>query len=142
MQLDTINTLYLELSQVATATTAKEIALRKLLDEVDAVIWGDARPTNYEPDRALALTTILKLRDQHADKLAAQLAECAGYLASVRLDRQITHHENLYALQTVEWAEGAAEIAEKANAALEAHDDLRALQANVKDQRRPAEDSK
>ncbi len=133
MQLDTINTLYLELSQVATATTAKEIALRKLLDGVDAVIWGDARPTNYEPDRALALTTILKLRDDHADKLAAQLAECAGYLASVRTDRKTRdEHGEIYAAQTMEWAEGAAEIAERVNATLEAHDDLRALQANTR----------
>ena len=35
MQLDTINTLYLELSQVATATTAKELALKKELAEID-----------------------------------------------------------------------------------------------------------
>jgi hypothetical protein len=40
----------------------------------------------------------------------------------VRTDRLITWHEELYALQTLEWAEGAFEIAEKANAVLEAHD--------------------
>ena len=55
-------------------------------------------------------------------EMAAELAHCAGYIASVRTDRQITWHEELYALQTVEWAEGAVEIAEKANAVLEAHD--------------------
>jgi hypothetical protein len=65
----------------------------------------------------------------HAQKLAGQLAECAGYLASVRTDRQILHHEELFALQTVEWAEGAAEIAEKANAALKEHDSLDAMLA-------------
>lgn len=36
MQLDTINTLYLELSQVATATTAKELALKKELAAIIA----------------------------------------------------------------------------------------------------------
>ena len=56
------------------------------------------------------------------EEMAAELAHCAGYIASVRTDWQITWHEELYALQTVEWAEGAIEIAEKANAVLEAHD--------------------
>jgi len=56
------------------------------------------------------------------DAMAAELANCAGYIASVRTDRLITWHEELYALQTLEWAEGAFEIAEKANAVLEAHD--------------------
>ena len=55
-------------------------------------------------------------------EMAAELAHCAGYIASVRTDRQITWHEELYALQTVVWAEGAVEIAEKANAVLESHD--------------------
>ena len=55
-------------------------------------------------------------------EMAAELAHCAGYIASVRTDRLITWHEELYALQTLEWAEGAFEIAEKANAVLEAHD--------------------
>ena len=57
-----------------------------------------------------------------ADTLATQLAECAGYIASVRTDRQITRDGDVYALQTLEWAEGALEIAEKANAVLEAWD--------------------
>lgn len=57
-----------------------------------------------------------------ASQLAAQLAECAGYIASVRTDRQITRDGDIYALQTLEWAEGAVEIAEKANAALESYD--------------------
>lgn len=56
------------------------------------------------------------------EEMATELANCAGYIASVRTDRQITWHEELYALQTMEWAEGAVEIAEKANAVLEAHD--------------------
>jgi hypothetical protein len=138
MQLDTINTLYLELSQVATATTAKELALRAQLNAVSSILWpDDTQPVDYEPDLATRLRAMLTLRDKHADSLAAQLAECAGYIASVRTDRQITHHEELYALQTVEWAEGAYEIAEKANAMLEAHDNLRALQANDRDQPRP-----
>ena len=66
---------------------------------------------------------------RHANALANQLAECAGYLATVDTDRQILWHESLYALQTVEWAEGASEIAERANKLLETHDDL---QVNTK----------
>ena len=69
MQLDTINTLYLELSQVATATTAKELALAKERDElqrqlaeVDAMIWPSGRPTSYEPNRIVALRTMFRLR--------------------------------------------------------------------------------
>ncbi len=34
MELETINRLYLELSQVATATTAKELKLRKALETI------------------------------------------------------------------------------------------------------------
>jgi len=57
-----------------------------------------------------------------AAQLAAQLADCAGYIASVRTDRQITREGDVYALQTLEWAEGAVEVAQYANAALEAYD--------------------
>ena len=76
---------------------------------------------------------------RHANALANQLAECAGYMATVNTERQIIWHESLYALQTVEWAEGAAKIAERANRLLEAHDDL---QVNGRDQRRPTPDTK
>jgi hypothetical protein len=69
MQLDTINTLYLELSQVATATTAKELALAKerdelqrQLDEVDAMIWPSGKPVSYEPNRLVALRAMFRLR--------------------------------------------------------------------------------
>lgn len=57
-----------------------------------------------------------------AFELASSLGACAGYIASVRTDRQITQDENVYALQTLEWAEGAVEVAQYANAALEAYD--------------------
>lgn len=63
-----------------------------------------------------------RLREESAS-LAAQLAECAGYIASVRTDRQLTRDGDVYALQTLDWAEGALGIAEKANAALEAYDE-------------------
>ena len=63
MQLDTINTLYLELSQVATATTAKELALRAQLDAVDSVLWSTGnKPKNYEACRATRLRAMLKLK--------------------------------------------------------------------------------
>jgi len=63
MQLDTINQLYLELSQVATATTAKELALRAQLAAVDAALWpaGD-KPDNYEPDRIIRIRALLRLK--------------------------------------------------------------------------------
>lgn len=61
----------------------------------------------------------------HAIELASQLAECAGYLASVRTDVTMTDTAGQkWALQTDEWAEGAAPIAEKANEVLEKHDSL------------------
>ena len=63
MQLDTINKLFLELSQVATATTAKELALRAQLDAVDAALWPNGnKPDGYEADRAARLRAILKLQ--------------------------------------------------------------------------------
>ena len=83
-------------------------------------------------DDAIALRDMMRERDAaeaelaaeraRLKEMAAELAHCAGYIASVRTDRLITWHEELYALQTLEWAEGAFEIAEKANAVLEAHD--------------------
>lgn len=70
MQLDTINTLYLELSQVATATTAKELALKKELSEIDAALWPDGdRPANYEPDRALRISAILHIAKKNAARI-------------------------------------------------------------------------
>lgn len=80
--------------------------------------------TSYVTMQELARTLERELATERArlKEMAAELAHCAGYIASVRTDRQITWHEELYALQTVEWVEGAVEIAEKANAVLEAHD--------------------
>lgn len=70
MQLDTINTLYLELSQVATATTAKELALKKELAEIDGELWPDGdKPDNYAPDRALRVRAILSLAKKNAKAL-------------------------------------------------------------------------
>jgi len=56
------------------------------------------------------------------DRLAAALADAAGYLASVRTDRRVLADGTQFALQTLEWADGAKEYAEKANALLEEHD--------------------
>lgn len=62
MELETINRLYLELSQVATATTAKEQRLKNELDDVDAILWPNGnKPTNYEPHRATRLKAMLHL---------------------------------------------------------------------------------
>lgn len=85
--------------------------------QLDAIASCDAAVVRAERAEAELATERARLKE-----MAAELAHCAGYIASVRTDRQITWHEELYALQTVEWAEGAVEIAEKANAVLEAHD--------------------
>jgi hypothetical protein len=67
MQINTINKLYLELSQIATAKTARELALEKELARVDAELWRDeGKPKNYEPDRALRLRAIMKLSKANA----------------------------------------------------------------------------
>lgn len=86
--------------------------------------WNILGDDNAEAAWSFARTLERELATERArlKEMAAELAHCAGYIASVRTDRQITWHEELYALQTVEWAEGAVEIAEKANAVLEAHD--------------------
>ena len=86
--------------------------------------WNVCGDDNAEAAWAFARTLERELAKERArlKEMAAELAHCAGYIASVRTDRLITWHEELYALQTLEWAEGAFEIAEKANAVLEAHD--------------------
>ena len=71
------------------------------------------QPTENVTPAPVGSGHLVRRLEAHAQTLAEILAECAGYLASVRTDRQVTHHEELYALQTVEWAEGAVEIAEK-----------------------------
>lgn len=66
-----------------------------------------------------------KMLREHTKKLAAALADAAGYLSSVRTDRKIRdQHGEIYAAQTQEWADGAKEFAETANALLEEHDNL------------------
>lgn len=63
-----------------------------------------------------------KLR-AHCAKLATMLADVTGYLASVRTDRKcVDSFGEVMCAQTMEWAESAKEIAEKANALLEEHD--------------------
>ena len=89
--------------------------LRADLDAIKAIL-------TEEKGRAELAEAELATERARLKEMAAELAHCAGYIASVRTDRLITWHEELYALQTVEWAEGAFEIAEKANAVLEAHD--------------------
>ncbi len=89
--------------------------LRADLDAIKAIL-------TEEKARAERAEAELAAERARLKEMAAELAHCAGYIASVRTDRLITWHEELYALQTLEWAEGAFEIAEKANAVLEAHD--------------------
>lgn len=81
---------------------------------------------------------VMALAEQTADPLYQQcqrlerqvtllvdcLSECAGYIASVRTDRLIKGADgDHYAAQTVEWAEGAKDIADRANAVLEQYDE-------------------
>lgn len=62
--------------------------------------------------------------ESHARKLAAALADAAGYLASVRTDRILRTDGDKFALQTLDWAEGAKEYADSANEILDEHDAL------------------
>lgn len=62
MDLEIINRLFLELSQFATATTAKELKLRAELDAVDATLWPDGKPDTYEPDRSARIRALTKLK--------------------------------------------------------------------------------
>jgi ferredoxin-NADP reductase len=63
---------------------------------------------------------------RHADKLATMLADATGYLASVRTDRRYKdpHDGVVYCGQTRDWADGSRQLAERANAMLEAHDEF------------------
>lgn len=59
--------------------------------------------------------------------LAAALAECAGYIASVRTDRRVRDTDGqVYCGQTRDWCSGAKDIAERANKLLEEHDNFNA----------------
>lgn len=56
--------------------------------------------------------------------LVDRLTECAGYIASVRTDRICTDEQGeIFAGQTQEWADGAKEIADRANTVLERYDE-------------------
>lgn len=57
--------------------------------------------------------------------LEQELANCAGYIASVRTDRRCNVDGEIYALQTLEWAEGGIKIAEEINEFLESIDAAR-----------------
>ena len=111
-----------EVIQNATAHHAerKDAIARAESAEREAFDWK--KIARYETARAERAERELAKERARLKEMAAELAHCAGYIASVRTDRLITWHEELYALQTLEWAEGAFEIAEKANAVLEAHD--------------------
>lgn len=62
---------------------------------------------------------------RHADKLAAVLADAAGYLATVRTDRRYKDEfGHVYCGQTRDWADGARQLSDRANAMLEAHDEF------------------
>ena len=98
----------------------KDAIARAESAEREAFDWK--KIARYETARAERAERELAKERARLKEMAAELAHCAGYIASVRTDRLITWHEELYALQTLEWAEGAFEIAEKANAVLEAHD--------------------
>ena len=63
-----------------------------------------------------------RLLERENKMLADALVKAAGYLASVRTDRKLIRDGDEYALQTMDWANGALEYAEAANAALETYD--------------------
>ena len=66
-----------------------------------------------------------KIMREHAKKLAAALADAAGYLASIRTDRKFRdQHGEVLLGQTKDWASAAKDFAATANALLEEHDNL------------------
>lgn len=65
----------------------------------------------------------IKLR-AHCNDLAEALANMAGYMRAMNTDRQMERCGETYALQTLEYAEGAAEYCDRADVLLTAHDEL------------------
>lgn len=99
---------------------------------IEPIKWTQAicGATNF-PLNPAGLTLIVeqiqadaKLELQTENKMLADApVKAAGYLASVRTDRNMKDTEgNEWALQAVDWAKGAVEYADAANAALEAYD--------------------
>ena len=72
-----------------------------------------------------------------AEKLAQRLSDVAGYLASVRTDRVITQEGTEFALQTLEWAEGAAECAEQAQSDLALYEAMVGKEEDLKKAQQP-----
>ncbi len=68
MQLEIINKLFLELSQIATATTAKELAMQRELDRIDAVLFPNGKPLGHNPDRATKIRALLKINKSKKSK--------------------------------------------------------------------------
>ena len=59
MELETLNKLYLEISQIATAKTTREIELEDLLSSARAIAFRDGEDTNWKRfDERLALAGI------------------------------------------------------------------------------------
>jgi len=81
MQLETINKLYLELAQVATAETAKELAMSRMIHEANAVIrsvWQISE-RNGEADWQNFRRTLTKILDeQHRFMYPEQYALKSG----------------------------------------------------------------
>lgn len=91
------------------ATDAGQLLASMCGEEVDAL----CERLNFDDSEALQTEAV------------GLLAECAGYLASARTDLKRTIAGDVFALQRMEWAEGAKEFAAKANALLEKIDDSR-----------------
>lgn len=65
----------------------------------------------------------IKLR-AHCSDLAAALADMTGYMRAMNTDRKLERDGETYALQTMEYAEGAAEYCDRADVLLTTHDEL------------------
>jgi hypothetical protein len=78
-----------------------------------------SEPTKYCD---LCAHKVVERLERENKTLADALVKAAGYLASVRTDRKLIRDGDEYALQTMDWANGALEYAEAANAALETYD--------------------
>lgn len=71
------------------------------------------------------LMTECQRLERQVRALVDSLSECAGYIASVNTERTMEDKiiGETWALQTLEWAQGAEAIAARANTVLEAYDE-------------------
>ena len=122
--------------------TALTADIARVTDQRDTALAGVARAHDERSEERilleenLARVTLLACHDKYilAARAAEQrnaelvdtLADMTGYMRALRTDNTLERDGVIYALQTMEYAEGAAEYCDRAEALLAAHDEPRA----------------